>query len=769
MFRLVQVLGLTLTLPLVAQAPEPAKPRLPEGIQNGTFQKDAVGQPPSDWFVPKVSRELGFKAETSEDAQLPGRRCAKLVFTGGNKPTWRDFGNLMQSIDAKPYRGKRIRLKTQLRLGALDPDRPSPIQMWFRVDRVGQKMGFFDNMDSRPVLAAAWTPAEIIGDVAQDAEALALGVMLPHGGLQAWIGPVTLEILGDTPILRAEGPKVLSPRGMENLGALAVVLNRVRYFHPSDEAAKADWNRLASEGVKAVEGAATPKALALRLQRFFAPLAPGARFMVGGKAPVAAPVPADAVLAVRWNHLGLGQNNANIYKSLREYAPITDWKSKGWRDPASPETVQLAGGVQAVLPTVCVANEAKHTLPRTAPVVDSLPAGLPEPTTGFFSTADDRATRLGDVILAWGVFQHFYPYFDVVKTDWPRELTKALHAAALDKDASAFTHTLKRMTATLKDGHVWVSASDQDDPSVPALGLVVIDGLPVIRSAEGTAKHLPLGSRILSVDGEPSGKRLARMKEEISAAGEGWMNHRLASEFLAGETGTRVRLTYVTATGFPGQATVVRDAKYWLLENGQPATKVGELRPGIWYLDLNRISEKEFEAALPNLAQAKGVVFDLRGYPKMGPAFLQHLTDKPLESARWNKPQITQPDGKGWTWDSSGRWNLEPLAPRIQGKVAFLTGGGAISYAESCLGIVEAYKLAEIVGEPTAGTNGNVNPFSLPGGFTISWTGMKVLKHDGSTHHGVGIQPTLPVRPTVQGLAQGRDEVLEKGLEQVSR
>jgi hypothetical protein len=30
------------------------------------------------------------------------------------------------------------------------------------------------------------------------------------------------------------------------------------------------------------------------------------------------------------------------------------------------------------------------------------------------------------------------------------------------------------------------------------------------------------------------------------------------------------------------------------------------------------------------------------------------------------------------------------------------------------MGIIEAYKLAEIVGEPTAGTNGDINPFALP-------------------------------------------------------
>ena len=73
---------------------------------------------------------------------------------------------------------------------------------------------------------------------------------------------------------------------------------------------------------------------------------------------------------------------------------------------------------------------------------------------------------------------------------------------------------------------------------------------------------------------------------------------------------------------------------------------------------------------------------------------------------------------------------------------ALLTDARAISYAETCMGIVEHYRLGTIVGEPTAGTNGNVNSIPLPGGYRVSFTGMKVLKHDGSVHHGVGIRPT---------------------------
>ena len=39
-------------------------------------------------------------------------------------------------------------------------------------------------------------------------------------------------------------------------------------------------------------------------------------------------------------------------------------------------------------------------------------------------------TRLADVALAWNILQHFYPYFDVVQTDWPQALRSALTSAA---------------------------------------------------------------------------------------------------------------------------------------------------------------------------------------------------------------------------------------------------------------------------------------------------------------------------------------------------
>jgi len=99
--------------------------------------------------------------------------------------------------------------------------------------------------------------------------------------------------------------------------------------------------------------------------------------------------------------------------------------------------------------------------------------------------------------------------------------------------------------------------------------------------------------------------------------------------------------------------------------------------------------------------------------------------------------------------------------------VVFLTDGRAISYAEGFLSLVEHHKLGEIVGQPSAGTQGQTNPIDLPGGIRVLWTAVRALKHDGSDQHARGIQPTIPVKRTIRGVAEGRDEFLERACDAI--
>ena len=44
---------------------------------------------------------------------------------------------------------------------------------------------------------------------------------------------------------------------------------------------------------------------------------------------------------------------------------------------------------------------------------------------------------------------------------------------------------------------------------------------------------------------------------------------------------------------------------------------------------------------------------------------------------------------------------------------------------------------------------------------TPAWKSSK----DGSRFHGIGFLPDVEVRPTIQGIIEGRDEVLERAIE----
>lgn len=723
-------------LPLLAANPAP---------QNLDFEAGAPGELPPGWHSPTA--KLGFTAAVVTDVVKQGKQSARV--SGASQPMQNgmpSFGNVMQTIDATAYRGKRVTFRGAVRVEG----EKAAAALWMRVDRPEKQIGFFDNMGTRMIRASDWAYYEITGNVAADATDLNIGMMLQREGT-AWLDDVTLVTSDPLPV-RSAAPRALTPRGLENVTAFTRLFGIVRHFHPSDEAAKADWNAIAINGIDFVEGASDPRELAARLQDVFLPVAPSVRISVSGTESQQKLAKAeDATTVVAWRHKGFGEGNdpAKIYASERTRTPITT------AEPRELTTV-LGGGVSATIPLDVYANTT-HTLPRAT-------REAPKFSNATY-TGNDRSTRLGDIVLAWNVLAHFYPYFDVVDVDWKAELTKALQAAATDKDEVAFHLTLRRMIASIADGHGSVGhpAAFRNRASLPLLWRVVGDSLVVTTVDSGVTGVSP-GDVVEAINGKPVMPALREFESLISSATPQWKRIHALNELTLGPTNSQSTLTIRNADGTTRTATLTHAPREGVLREKRPAS-VTELKPGYWYVNLDSVSDAEVTAAMEKLVAAKGIVFDMRGYPRIGATLLRHLSDKPLDSAQWNVPVARWPHLERAEWDTSGRWTLEPLTPRLPKNVVFLTNGRAISYAETWMGIVEHYKLGKIVGEPTAGTNGNVNFISLPGDYRIVFTGMKVLKHDGSRHHGVGIVPSVSVLPTIEGIRAGRDEQLEKALE----
>lgn len=154
--------------------------------------------------MPPSVRESGYDVRVTTEQPASGARCVEILLK--RKPGRDGFGTILQSVEAAPLRGRHFRLTSKLRvIGG------GRAQMWIRADRPHRVMGFFDNMDGRPVRAAEWTAAEISGVIDADAEAVTLGAMLIGDGT-AWVDDFHFEVIESPAAGTAaeDGPNLLA-------------------------------------------------------------------------------------------------------------------------------------------------------------------------------------------------------------------------------------------------------------------------------------------------------------------------------------------------------------------------------------------------------------------------------------------------------------------------------------------------------------------------------------------------------------------------------
>ena len=735
---------------------------------NLDFEDGVVGEVPTGWSAPATERSgyaveiSGTEAKTGTRSVLIAKTDRTLANASASMPGG-PFGNVMQAVDAAHYCGKRVRfsgwVRTNISALGIAGLSGGQAQPWFRVDRAGGRTGFFDNMQDRPIRSKTWRKFEIVGDVAVDAERINFGLVLVGKG-RAWLDDVAIEIVG----AGGEGnqpARELDERGIENLIALTRLMGYVRYFHPTRTVADTDWDLFALNAVRRIRADA-PAKLARTLQTVFNEVAPSVRVAPTGHTLHAPAGLADSdgkrrVKIRYWEHNGVkvGDQPSRYSSKLRTSAnaPVR---------PDEPIEVELGGGVSALVPTaVPVSQQASFEgTPTKTLAIDGVP-------DYWQPSGDDRSTRLAAIALAWNVFQHFYPYFDVVDVDWEATLRRSLAAAAVDAGEAEFLDTLKRLVADLRDGHGRVGNHHDGPPHLPAMAADWVGTDLVVTAVGEGVDGLRVGDLVTEVDGRSVNEVLASLRETVSAATPQHLRDRALSEIGLGAPGSTLTLTTRSPSGQERTTAVKRNIPAWedhAVREPRP-DQAAELADGVFYVDLDRFEHvREFNKLVPKLAEADGIVFDLRGYPSFDfRPVIARLIDETVTSAQWHVPLVHHPDRRDMRFQFSN-WSVRPKSPRFSKNVAFITDGRAISAAETLLGIIEHYKLAEIVGAPTAGTNGNINPFWLPGGYHVTWTGMRVLKHDGSQHHGVGIQPTVPVSRTVEGIAAGRDELLERAV-----
>lgn len=545
----------------------------------------------------------------------------------------------------------------------------------------------------------------------------------------------------------------VSARGLENLRAFARVYGLVRWFHPSDAAKHADWTNVALAGIPKVEAARSSTELARALGEIFLPLAPTLQ-IVAAKEHLKSFDSASPQNRLRWRHRGIGTDPVGIYSSSIEAF---------MGDGASAEhTEHLPGGISIRLPLTVIAAEDGTAASRTT--IPEFATGKPE---GWVPAGFDRTTRLASTMIAWNLFQHFYPYWDQVPVDWNSSLGPALERAALASDDRAFAEELAHFLALLRDGHAWVRYRPWFAAELP-FNWKWVEGQLVVTDVDWGAQSIPPGSTVQAINGMPIEDALAKQITLISGSPQ-WQRHVALNRMRYSDKETEIaNLTVRSMDGKLTTATVPFEATQEHRFAASRRAVVEEIEPGILYVDLTRLDEERFAAEAERIENAAALIFDLRGYPAGKPSYLAHMSDRLMLSAKMELPEYVAPDGFADRWDD-GSWKVRPALPRYTENIVFLMDESAVSFAESILGTVKGNRLATLIGEPTAGANGNLTRFILPGGYMVSWTAMRVTNQDGSPHHVVGVFPDILVTRTVAGVREGRDEQFDAAARYVSR
>ena len=102
--------------------------------------------------------------------------------------------------------------------------------------------------------------------------------------------------------------------------------------------------------------------------------------------------------------------------------------------------------------------------------------------------------------------------------------------------------------------------------------------------------------------------------------------------------------------------------------------------------------------------------------------------------------------------------------PAYLGTTIMLIDERTVSQAEHTGLFFKAANSTIWIGSATTGANGDITSFNIPGGGYIIFTGQAVTHINGKQLQRVGLIPDLEVHPTIQGIREGRDEILEAAM-----
>ncbi|MCP4150604.1 MAG: hypothetical protein GY757_22850, partial [bacterium] len=399
----------------------------------------------------------------------------------------------------------------------------------------------------------------------------------------------------------------------------------------------------------------------------------------------------------------------------------------------------------------------------------------------------------------WNIMEYFFPYKDIMDRDWGEVLTEYIPLMAAAESDTQYHLAIKRLTVQINDGHAFTYSSvlTQYFGSYYApFDVRLVENQTVVSKLYRQSVDVQIGDIILNcrdMDIEDFRNQMykyahgsnevtiqrnlndyvvrgteSQMKFTISRNGEimdivvdagrqsssaqsaGIASHRGDSGDIIAESGSRYRRAHDARSL---RASTASTGSYRILDGYN-----------IGYVDMGLFKESDISTAMEAFTDTKAIIFDIRNYPEfLLYSLCPYLNPGPAPFVKFSYPLLTNPGELGWTRiiNCSNSTNDD----YYKGKVIILEDESTLSRAEFTVMALQTAPNSTIIGSQTAGADGNVSSFYLPGSIKTMFTGIGVFYPDGSPTQRIGIVPDIVARPTVAGIRAGRDEVLERAIE----
>lgn len=383
----------------------------------------------------------------------------------------------------------------------------------------------------------------------------------------------------------------------------------------------------------------------------------------------------------------------------------------------------------------------------------------------------DSGYRLLGLFRMWNALEYYFPYHDLLERDWDDCLDELIPAMLEGDDQPSYGVTLMALSAGLHDNHAAIATGHQLEMALYGLAAASSGSagpIPVTEAegklvVSGTAEDCPLepGDVIVRVNGMEVEEFAQQMKSYLSCARDEMFLSMYADGILTMMWG-----------GQEAEVTVLRDGREetfvcGIVSGGSALEPYLLLEGNIGLINPEAIRDEHYGPAMELFRETDGLVIDLRQYnfyaldglssyftTEHAPVF---LNASPSGAVPGTYVKTVKSDGYRPEDAQRGVYHYDK-------PVVVLVNEHTQSAGESAAWTIGKGEKVVLMGQNTSGAFNRVAWLPLPGNLEVQFTAVRAELDDGSQLQRVGITPDIPVSRTIQGIKEGRDELMEAAI-----